>query len=60
MLEEFRSGKSPIMVATDVASRGLDVKNVKLVINYDFPSELESYIHRVGRTGIVYFLSEQT
>jgi ATP-dependent RNA helicase DDX5/DBP2 len=50
-LEEFRSGKSPILVATDVASRGLDVKGVKYVINYDFPNQIEDYVHRVGRTG---------
>merc|ERR1719191_1182021 len=51
VLKEFRSGKSPILVATDVASRGLDVKDIKYVINYDFPGQIEDYIHRVGRTG---------
>jgi len=51
VLNEFREGKSPILVATDVASRGLDVKNIKYVINYDFPNQIEDYIHRVGRTG---------
>jgi len=50
-LEEFRNGKSPILVATDVASRGLDVKGVKYVINYDMPGQIEDYVHRVGRTG---------
>jgi len=50
-LEEFKSGKSPIMVATDVASRGLDVKDLTLVFNYDFPQAVEDYIHRIGRTG---------
>lgn len=50
-LDEFRSGKSPILVATDVASRGLDVKGCKWVINYDFPGQIEDYVHRVGRTG---------
>jgi ATP-dependent RNA helicase DDX5/DBP2 len=50
-LEEFRNGKSPILVATDVASRGLDVKGVKFVINFDFPNQIEDYVHRVGRTG---------
>lgn len=44
-------GKSTILVATDVASRGLDVKNIKIVINYDFPTNIEDYIHRIGRTG---------
>eukprot|EP00002_Diphylleia_rotans_P013145 TRINITY_DN2560_c0_g1_i1.p1 TRINITY_DN2560_c0_g1~~TRINITY_DN2560_c0_g1_i1.p1 ORF type:complete len:503 (-),score=118.52 TRINITY_DN2560_c0_g1_i1:52-1560(-) len=48
---EFKSGASPIMVATDVAARGLDVSTVKCVINYDFPPKIEDYIHRIGRTG---------
>lgn len=39
------------MVATDVASRGLDIKDIKFVINYDFPMTIEDYIHRIGRTG---------
>ena len=51
VLAEFRSGKSPIMIATDVASRGIDVNNIKVVINYDFPSDMETYVHRIGRTG---------
>ncbi|KAL3824443.1 hypothetical protein ACJIZ3_020472 [Penstemon smallii] len=51
VLSEFRAGKSPIMTATDVAARGLDVKDVKYVINYDFPGSLEDYVHRIGRTG---------
>ncbi|KAJ2065633.1 ATP-dependent RNA helicase dbp2 [Coemansia sp. S146] len=51
VIREFRSGKSPIMVATDVASRGLDIKDVKFVINYDFPINIEDYVHRIGRTG---------
>merc|ERR1711953_1625410 len=51
VLKEFKEGKSPILVATDVASRGLDVKDIKYVINYDFPSQIEDYVHRVGRTG---------
>mmetsp|Transcript_7163 Transcript_7163/g.20219 ORF Transcript_7163/g.20219 Transcript_7163/m.20219 type:complete len:487 (-) Transcript_7163:194-1654(-) len=48
---DFRSGKSPILVATDVAGRGLHVRGLPYIVNYDFPSNLESYIHRVGRTG---------
>jgi ATP-dependent RNA helicase DDX5/DBP2 len=43
--------KSNIMVATDVASRGLDVKDIGVVINYDMPSSIEDYVHRIGRTG---------
>uniref|UniRef100_A0A6V3IKV0 RNA helicase n=1 Tax=Lotharella globosa TaxID=91324 RepID=A0A6V3IKV0_9EUKA len=50
-LAEFKSGKSPIMVATDVASRGLDVRDLSLVFNFDFPQAVEDYIHRIGRTG---------
>merc|ERR1711957_299946 len=51
VLKEFKAGKTPILIATDVASRGLDVKDIKYVINYDFPNGIEDYIHRVGRTG---------
>ncbi|KAI8332603.1 P-loop containing nucleoside triphosphate hydrolase protein [Chlamydoabsidia padenii] len=51
VLNQFRTGGHPIMVATDVASRGIDVKDVKFVINYDFPTNIEDYVHRVGRTG---------
>ncbi|KAF5098868.1 hypothetical protein DV451_003219 [Geotrichum candidum] len=51
VLNEFRTGKSPIMVATDVASRGIDVKGINFVINYDYPSNSEDYVHRIGRTG---------
>merc|ERR1712066_672239 len=51
VLQEFKEGKSPILVATDVAARGIDVKDIKYVINYDFPMQIEDYVHRVGRTG---------
>ena len=47
----FRKGKLPVLVATDVASRGIDVDDVDAVINYDVPDENEYYIHRIGRTG---------
>ncbi|KAJ1259787.1 hypothetical protein BS78_10G182900 [Paspalum vaginatum] len=50
-LRSFRSGTTPIMVATNVASSGLDVPNVAHVINYDLPKSIEDYVHRVGRTG---------
>ncbi|XP_055848287.1 ATP-dependent RNA helicase p62 isoform X2 [Episyrphus balteatus] len=51
VLREFRSGKSNILVATDVAARGLDVDGIKYVINFDYPQSSEDYIHRIGRTG---------
>jgi len=51
VLSEFKNGRSPILIATDVASRGLDVKDVGYVINYDFPNNCEDYVHRIGRTG---------
>ncbi|GCB63161.1 hypothetical protein scyTo_0014592 [Scyliorhinus torazame] len=50
VLNEFRSGKAPILIATDAAFRGLDVEDVKFVINYDYPNSTEDYIHRIGRT----------
>uniref|UniRef100_A0AAX7UQ33 RNA helicase n=1 Tax=Astatotilapia calliptera TaxID=8154 RepID=A0AAX7UQ33_ASTCA len=52
-LNQFRSGKCPILVATAVAARGLDISNVKHVINFDLPSDIEEYVHRIGRTGRV-------
>ncbi|XP_076263385.1 uncharacterized protein LOC143198188 isoform X1 [Rhynchophorus ferrugineus] len=51
VLQDFRSGKAPILVATDVAARGLDVEDVKFVINFDYPCNSEDYVHRIGRTG---------
>ncbi|KAL6011495.1 hypothetical protein ACLOJK_001943 [Asimina triloba] len=51
VLNQFRSGKSPVLVATDVAARGLDIKDIRVVINYDFPTGIEDYVHRIGRTG---------
>jgi len=50
-LELFRSGQTPIMVATAVAARGLDIPNVTHVVNYDLPSDIDDYVHRIGRTG---------
>ncbi|XP_072993689.1 DEAD-box ATP-dependent RNA helicase 14-like [Typha latifolia] len=51
VLGHFRTGRSPILVATDVAARGLDIKDIRVVINYDFPTGVEDYVHRIGRTG---------
>ncbi len=50
-LEGFKSGKYRILVATDIAARGIDVKGIELVINYDLPDDTENYVHRIGRTG---------
>lgn len=50
-MQRFRSGKLPVLIATDVASRGIDVDDVDCVINYDIPEENEYYVHRIGRTG---------
>ena len=49
-LNKFKSGERNILVATDVASRGLDIQNVDLIVNYDIPQQTKDYIHRVGRT----------
>ena len=49
-LEAFRSGKARVLVATDIAARGIDVAGISHVINYDIPVEPESYVHRIGRT----------
>eukprot|EP00928_Gymnodinium_smaydae_P025934 TRINITY_DN20516_c0_g2_i1.p1 TRINITY_DN20516_c0_g2~~TRINITY_DN20516_c0_g2_i1.p1 ORF type:complete len:468 (-),score=117.64 TRINITY_DN20516_c0_g2_i1:151-1554(-) len=47
----FKTGKAKVLVATDVAQRGLDIKNVNIVVNYDPPQNMEDYVHRIGRTG---------
>jgi ATP-dependent RNA helicase RhlE len=49
-LDRFKKGLTPVLVATDVAARGVDVKDVGLVVNYDLPNEPEAYVHRIGRT----------
>ncbi|XP_037808512.1 ATP-dependent RNA helicase abstrakt [Lucilia sericata] len=50
-VEAYREGKKDVLVATDVASKGLDFSNVQHVINYDMPEDIENYVHRIGRTG---------
>lgn len=50
-ISDFKAGIVPVLIATSVAARGLDVKQLKLVINYDCPNHMEDYVHRVGRTG---------
>ncbi|MGE5379217.1 MAG: DEAD/DEAH box helicase [Candidatus Aminicenantes bacterium] len=51
VMDKFRKGKVEILIATDVAARGLDVENVEAVVNYDMPQDEEYYVHRIGRTG---------
>ena len=51
VMEEFRSGSSRVLIATDLWGRGIDVQQVSLVINYDLPTNRELYIHRIGRSG---------
>ena len=50
-IEGFKSGRYRVLVATDIAARGIDVSNIELVINYDLPEDVENYVHRIGRTG---------
>ena len=50
-IESFRAGRTKILVATDVAARGLDIDSVGLIVNYEVPHTLDTYVHRVGRTG---------
>jgi len=50
-IQRFRDGSCNVMIATDVAARGLDINDVEWVVNYDFPLDIENYIHRIGRTG---------
>lgn len=50
-LEGFRSGKYRVLIATDIAARGIDVKGIELVVNFDLPDDAQDYVHRIGRTG---------
>lgn len=51
ILDKFRRGEIPVLVATDVASRGLDISHIDMVVNWDIPGDTDSYLHRIGRTG---------
>lgn len=51
VIEDFRKNVLKVVIATDVAARGLDVKDIDFVINYDFPGDMDTYVHRIGRTG---------
>ena len=51
VIQKFKAGHCKIMIATDIAARGLDISGVDYVVNYDFPKDIENYIHRIGRTG---------
>jgi len=50
-IDSFKSGRKDVLVASDIASKGLDLKDIQHVINYDMPAEIEDYVHRIGRTG---------
>ena len=49
-MDDFRTGRSKVLVATDIAARGIDIEDISHIINYDLPNESESYVHRIGRT----------
>merc|ERR1711866_15489 len=51
VMREFRSGSSRVLISTDLLARGIDVQQVSLVVNYDLPPKVESYLHRIGRSG---------
>jgi len=51
VMREFKSGSSRVLISTDLLARGIDVQQVSLVINYDLPQRVESYLHRIGRSG---------
>ena len=51
IISNFKDGNSKVVIATDVAARGIDVDGITLVINYDVPDDVDNYVHRIGRTG---------
>ena len=50
-MDDFRNGVSRVLISTDLLSRGIDIQQVSIVINYDVPQSVDNYIHRIGRTG---------
>ena len=58
-MNSFKKGDTTVLVATDVASRGLDIKDIEFVINFDMPKLIEDYVHRIGRTGNYFFIHYQ-
>jgi ATP-dependent RNA helicase RhlE len=50
-LNNFKQGKTTVLLATDIAARGIDIDSLAFVVNYDIPNEPETYVHRIGRTG---------
>ena len=50
LLQAFRAGETPILIATDLAARGIDIEQISHIINFDLPNETETYVHRIGRT----------
>ena len=51
IMQEFRSGQSRVLISTDLLARGIDIQQVSVVINFDVPNNIESYLHRIGRSG---------
>jgi ATP-dependent RNA helicase DeaD len=51
VMDNFRNGDYEVLIGTDIIARGIDVKNIDAVINYEIPQSSESYVHRIGRTG---------
>ena len=51
IISKFKNGECKVVIATDVAARGIDVDGITLVINYDVPDDVDNYVHRIGRTG---------
>ena len=51
VIDDFRDGRSKVLITTNVIARGIDILQVNLVINFDMPRDIENYVHRIGRTG---------